>query len=157
MIGLVLIITSYYNNGQILLNQFRQIPKAFGRNLLGILLFVWLSMAISPCVMASSVMVNSMMADNTIATESMHSNMDDCMLCPDDSMNTNLCKSLHNITSDSLAYSIEAVDTDSFILFEIPVVLTMTHFSEANRFFKLQSISDNQVISPLALTGILRI
>jgi len=47
-----------------LLEQFRQTTHIYGRTLLGMLLFVWLSMALVPCVMANSVMANSAMASN---------------------------------------------------------------------------------------------
>ncbi|MCP3850788.1 MAG: hypothetical protein GY694_11210 [Gammaproteobacteria bacterium] len=144
-----------------MLNQFRQIHHSFGRTLLGMLLFVWLSMAISPCVMANSVVANNSMTDivqgDTITMEISHANMDDCEYCPDNSMNTSLCQSLHNLSSDSMVYSIEPIDTKSFILFEIPVISDFAELQADIHFSKLQLIADIQIITPLALTGILRI
>lgn len=146
---------SSYLNGYTLLNQFRQIPQTFGRALLGLLLFVWLSMAISPCVMANSVMPgngNGDVADMAVV----HADMDKCNYCPDDSMNTELCQNIHNIVSDSVTFVIDSIDTESFILFEIPAASSIAQLTTINNIAKLQNIPD-QTISPLALTGILRI
>jgi len=125
------------------------------------LLFVWLSMAISPCVMANSVTAANSMTDigqsDMVTIEISHADMDDCEYCPDNSMNTSLCQSLHNLSSDSMVFSIDPIDTESFILFEIPTLSDLAELQTDIHFSKLQFIADIQIITPLALTGILRI
>ena len=150
-----------------MLDSFRQISYKYGRALLGLLLFVWLSMAISPCVMANSVMANSVMtnsamasdmgADNAAEMAILHVDMDNCNYCPDDFMNTELCQTIHNIVSDSVTFAIDSIDAEAFTLFEIPMTLSLVQLRTTNNLSRLQSISDHQTISPLALTGILRI
>ncbi|MCW8933000.1 MAG: hypothetical protein OQL19_22505 [Gammaproteobacteria bacterium] len=141
-----------------MLNQFRLRSQTFGRTLLGMLLFVWLSMAVSPCVMANNMMASNGFEAVDVATiEAVHANMDECNYCPDNSMNTELCQNVHSITSDSLVLAIDSIDTESFLLFEIPATLSVSQLNVITHPSQLSKNSEKKTIPPLALTGILRI
>lgn len=140
--------------GLIVLQKLRQSSYLYGRTLLSMLLFVWLSMAISPCVMA-----NDLNLDSSTDKLSLHANMVDCSYCPaedDSSVSMDLCKLTQNHFYDSMTFSMDNIEVDSYVLFEIPITLTtiipivqyLSYIDHQSNFYSL---------SPLSLTGILRI
>ncbi|MBE9527211.1 MAG: hypothetical protein IME94_09590 [Proteobacteria bacterium] len=137
-----------------MLQKLRQSSYLYGRTLLSMLLFVWLSMAISPCVMA-----NDLNLDSSTDKLSLHANMVDCSYCPaedDSSVSMDLCKLTQNHFYDSMTFSVDNIEVDSYVLFEIPITLaiivpivqSLSYIDHQNNFYSL---------SPLSLTGILRI
>lgn len=127
---------------------------------MGMLLFVWLSMAIAPCVMAQELQRSDVGADNS----ALHSKMKNCAYCPGEhhSMEYSvhhdvLCQNAHDIFSDSLSLVTDSVDVVSFVLFEIPAALPIQQFRAGDNPFKLQKNSAPKPIPPLDLTGILQI
>ena len=138
-----------------MLNYFRHKSSFFGRTLLGMLMFVWLSMAITPCVMANE----AVSLDSGVAMSSMHEKMEDCTYCPDNMSGMGeltLCQQNHSYTPDNMLQVIDIIDAESFILFELPAApvlqarLTSTPID-------LNPPPQITTISPLSLTGILRI
>ncbi|HGY11048.1 MAG TPA: hypothetical protein ENK36_01620 [Desulfobacterales bacterium] len=142
-----------------MLEQFRQTTHIFGRTLLGMLLFVWLSMALVPCVMANSVMANSAMASNmpTNDTAALHEKMADCAYCPAEHEMMVLCHNDHQAASDVFSFAIDSIDTESFILFEIPSALSFAPALSGQNLPALPYLTEYTPLPPLALTGILRI
>jgi len=137
-----------------LLQTLRKTSQSYGRTLLGMLLLVWLSMAISPCVMAFNYELN-----NSANEISQHADMADCAFCPDNGntpISTDLCQQTHNNFSHSLTLSIDVIDSSSFVLFELPSASSVI-VSSAYRSFPINNQSDITTIPPLSLTGILRI
>jgi len=147
-----------------LLEQFRQTTHIYGRTLLGMLLFVWLSMALVPCVMANSVMANSVMANSAMAsnmptndTAALHEQMADCAYCPAEHEMMVLCHNDHQAASDVFSFAIDSIDTESFILFEIPSALSFAQKLPGQNLAVLPYLTEYTPLPPLALTGILRI
>jgi len=142
-----------------LLEQFRQTTHVFGRTFLGMLLFVWLSMALVPCVMANDVMANSVMVSNVPAndTDALHEKMADCAYCPAEHEMVLLCHNDHQAASDVFSFAIDSIDTESFILFEIPSALSFAPELPVQNLLSLPYFTEYTPLPPLALTGILRI
>ena len=132
----------------------RQSSTLYGRTLLGMLLFVWLSMAISPCVMASDISL-----DTSSDMVSLHTDMKDCSYCPSensDSASVDLCKIIHSHFNEPMTFNIDSIDVDSYIRFEVPIVSSQL-FAIIKYLPQLQDQTNLYTISPLSLTGILRI
>ena len=146
---LILILSAY-----ILLEQFRQIPLAFRQFLLLLLLYVWLSMAFSPCVMASQVQTQT---DNTQQMSALHSQMEACSYCPVQSVNMSLCQNIHTMISDSMTMSIDGIDSEPSVLFEVIISPSIIPLNLPSHYSRLEKIADYKITSPLLLTGILRI
>ena len=135
-----------------MLAQFRQLSQLFGRTLLGMLLFVWLTMALAPCVMANS--------DSDIEMSAMHEQMADCAYCPEanNTMSTMvLCQNSHSNISDTISFVADSIDAEAFVLFEIPASLQINPLLARNIPDDFLQSPDKNTLSPLALTGILRI
>ncbi len=137
-----------------MLEQFRQTTHIFGRTLLGMLLFVWLSMALAPCVMANSVMASNVPMNDTAA---LHEKMADCAYCPAEHEMMVLCHNDHQAASDVFSFAIDSIDTESFILFEIPSALSFAPALPGQNLPALPYLTEYTPLPPLALTGILRI
>jgi hypothetical protein len=149
-------------SGSALLNYFRQISMLSGRTLLGMLLIVWLSMALSPCVMAGDLSPSELQASAsaTMHEKMMHEKMADCAYCPDKAgaaSSKTLCQHNHGYSPDSLVVAIDSVDVDSFVLFEIPTAQPASLVQINLASIQIQPFSKITTLSPLALTGILRI
>ncbi|MCU7834450.1 MAG: hypothetical protein KZQ83_04270 [gamma proteobacterium symbiont of Taylorina sp.] len=137
----------------------RQYSQIYGRTLLGMLLFVWLSMAITPCVMANDL-------DNITAADiaNLHSNMDNCSYCPEshdgrsEQLMTSqvICNNTHNNFSDTISLNIDSLDSVPCVLFELPGSVTIIQ-SKISLPFKIPKQTNVYHLSPLSLTGILRI
>ncbi len=140
--------------GFIVLQKLRQSSYLYGRTLLSMLLFVWLSMAISPCVMANDLNLGS-----STDKVNLHANMVDCSFCPAEDSNLvsmDLCKLTQNHFYDSMTFSMDNIEVDSYVLFEIPITLvTIVPIVQSLSYIDHQS--DFYSLSPLSLTGILRI
>ena len=137
-----------------LLEQFRQTAHVFGRTLLSMLLFVWLSMALVPCVMASNVTASNVATNDTAA---LHEQMADCAYCPSEHEKMVLCHNDHQATSDVFPFAIDSIDTESFTLFEIPSALSFAPALSGQNLSALPYSTEYIALPPLALTGILRI
>lgn len=143
--------------------QFRQLSQFFGRPLLAMLLFVWLTMALATCVMANSATYSELKqskTDSDLALSVLHEKMQNCDYCPDknNAMSTVvLCQNTHDNISDTMNSMVDSIDVESFVLFEIPANLLLhplvTNITPAD-FYPLPG---NNILSPLELTGILRI
>jgi len=136
------------------LTALRQSKQIYGRTLLGMLLFVWLSMAIAPCVMAND-LANIVTED----ISALHSNMEDCVYCPDDQNridNSVICDNTHNNFSDSITLSIDTIDSADIVLIELPDIPLLL-VSKRQRLSFIQKKPVLYYLSPLSLTGILRI
>ena len=135
-----------------MLAQFRQLSPLFARTLLGMLLFVWLTMALAPCVMANS--------NSAMEMSAMHEQMADCAYCPE-AKNTMtsmvLCQNAHGNTSDTMSFVVDSIDAAAFVLFEIPASWQINPLLARNTPADFQRSPDKYPLSPLALTGILRI
>lgn len=137
-----------------MLQRLRLSSPLYGCTLLGMLLFVWLSMAISPCVMA-----NDVSPDTNSDMLSLHADMKDCSYCPAEnsaSASVDLCKITHKHFNESMTFNIDSIDVASYICFEVPIVSsqllpTIKHLSP------LQDQTNFYTRSPLSLTGILHI
>ena len=142
-------------SGSVLLNYFRHKSSNMGRTLLGMLMFVWLSMAITPCVMANELSPS----DFSVNMSSMHEKMEDCSYCPDNMssmVELTLCQQNHNYNPDNLIQAVDPVDAESFVLFEIPAALDLqAHLSLATA--DLHPVPEIKKLSPLTVTGILLI
>ena len=137
-----------------MLAKLRLTSQLYGRTLLGMLLFVWLSMAISPCVMA-----NDINLDNPADRVSLHADMEDCSFCPSQNSHSavmDLCKITHSHFSDTITFNIDSIDVDSFVCFEIPVVSPLLP-DVTHELVHSDHYTDSHTLSPLSLTGMLRI
>ena len=150
-----------------MLAQFRQLSQCFGRTLLGMLLFVWLTMALAPCVMASADPLSELLseleparADVTIEMSAMHEKMQNCAYCPEaeNAMNSMvLCQNSHANISDTMNFVFDGIDVESLVLFEIPASIEKAPLLLSYNKANFHQSPDNYTLSPLALTGILRI
>ncbi len=104
-------------------------------------------------------MANDLNLDSSTDKLSLHANMVDCSYCPaedDSSVSMDLCKLTQNHFYDSMTFSMDNIEVDSYVLFEIPITLTtiipivqyLSYIDHQSNFYSL---------SPLILTGILRI
>ena len=137
-----------------MLQKLRQSKQSYGRTLLGVLLLVWMSMAITPCVMAND-LANIVIED----VAALHSNMDDCAYCPDDHNRINssvICDNAHNNFSDSMTLSIDTIDSADIVLIELPDIPLLL-VSKLQGLSTIQKTPVLYQLSPLSLTGILRI
>lgn len=137
-----------------MLAHFRQSIRLYVPTLLSVLLFVWLSLALMPCVMASSI--------SDTDTAAMHEKMADCAYCPANSHETmvdffTLCQNNHQVTDDSVSLAIDKLSAESFILFELPAAPSLSALLRQQKLPAVQDLSYHYELSPLALTGILRI
>ena len=137
-----------------MLQKLRLSSYLYGRTLLSMLLFVWLSMAISPCVMA-----NDLNLDSSIDRTNLHVNMAECSYCPSEdnsSVSMDLCKVSHSHFNDSMTLNIDSIDVDSFVCFEIPITSPIVGLGTQYLSY-IDHQTDFYSLSPLSLTGILRI
>ncbi len=139
-----------------MLVHFRHKTSFFGRTLLGILMFVWISMAIAPCVMANELAA----FDTDISISVVHEKMDNCAYCPEvmnGMADFTLCQHHQGYTPDNLVQAAASIDAESFVLFELPVAPVLLHTLMMMGPAGLERTSDVTFLSPLILTGILRI
>lgn len=146
-----------------MLVQLRQFSQSFGRTLLGMLLFVWLTMALAPCVMANSVSFaqqTQTQADIDSEMSVLHEKMQQCSYCPDKNHTMStvvLCQNSHVNVSDTMNFMVDSIDIDSFVLFEIPASLQINPVLVSNIASYFHQVPDHNTLAPLDVTGILRI
>lgn len=145
----------------------RQFSQILGRTLLGMLMFVWLTMALAPCVMANSLsssqlsgLSTSQSGNSDAMMSELHQRMQDCDYCPDDNSTltmVTLCQTSHDTVADSMNLTVDSIDVESFVLFEIPTIALNTTLYHSDTALAIRSFPQYLTLSPLALTGILRI